>query len=85
MDPAYWVSPESSCHCENDLCIGMRATHRIHLEKEKRLSTSYLQLLIILDFWHFSEWCLCSGGAYAPSNTIDGLAVNVPPEEYFGV
>jgi hypothetical protein len=31
----------------------MRAKCRIYLEKEKRLSTSYLRLLIILDFWLF--------------------------------
>ncbi len=51
--PAYWVLPESSSHCKNDKCIGMRAKRRIWLEKEKRLSTSYLRLLIILDFWLF--------------------------------
>ncbi len=48
--PTYWVSPESWCHCKNDSRIVMRAKRRIYVEKEKRLSTSYLQLLIILDF-----------------------------------
>ncbi len=65
--PAYWVSPESSCHCENNSHIVLRPTRRNIGEREKRLSTSYLELLIILDFWLFSEWFLCLGGSYAPS------------------
>jgi hypothetical protein len=48
----------------------MRAKRRIYVEKEKRLSTSYLLLLIILDFGYFSEWFLCPGGSYAPMNTV---------------
>jgi hypothetical protein len=47
------------------------AKRRIYIEKEKRLSTSYLRLLIILDFWLFSEWSLCPGGRYAPGYTVD--------------
>jgi len=49
----------------------MRAKRRIYLEKEKRLSTSYLRLLIILDFGYFSEWSLCPGGRYAPGYTVE--------------
>jgi hypothetical protein len=51
--PAYWVSPESSCHCENDSHIVLRPKRRNIGEREKRLSTSYLEMLIILDFLLF--------------------------------
>ncbi len=50
----------------------MRAKRRIYVEKEKRLSTSYLRLLIILDFGYFSEWSLCPGGRYALGHMVDG-------------
>jgi hypothetical protein len=48
----------------------MRAKCRNNLEKEKQLSTLYLRLLIILDFWFFSEWFLCPGGSYASTSTV---------------
>ncbi len=51
----------------------MRAKRRIYIEKEKRLSTSYLRLLIILDFGYFSEWSLCLGGRFAPGYTVGSL------------
>jgi hypothetical protein len=51
--PAYWVLPESSCHCENNSHIVLRPKHRNIGERDKRLSTSYLELLIILDLWLF--------------------------------
>jgi hypothetical protein len=44
--PGYWVLPESSCHCENNAHILLRPKHRNNGEREKRLSTSYLELLI---------------------------------------
>jgi hypothetical protein len=68
--PAYWVSPESSCHYENDSHIVLRPKCRNIGEREKRLSTSYLELLIILDFGFFSEWFLCPVGSYAPFSTV---------------
>jgi hypothetical protein len=49
----YWVSPESSCHCENDSNILLRPKHKNIGERDKRLSTFYLELQIILDFWLF--------------------------------
>ncbi len=39
----------------------MRAMRRIYVEKEKRLSTSYLRLLIIVDFL-----TILVSGSYAP-------------------
>ncbi len=63
--PAYWISPESSCHCDKDSHIVLRPKSRNNHEREKRLSTSYLELLIILDFWLFKGvvlmpwWFLC--------------------------
>ncbi len=51
--PAYWVSPENSYDCENNSHIVLRPKCRNIREREKRLSTSYLELLIILDFWLF--------------------------------
>jgi hypothetical protein len=51
--PAYWVLPESSCHCENNSHILLRLKHRNNREREKRLSTLYLELLINLDVWFF--------------------------------
>jgi hypothetical protein len=50
---AYWVSSESSCHCENNSQFVVRPKRRNNQEREKRLSTLYLELLIILDFWQF--------------------------------
>ncbi len=50
--PAYWISPESSCHCEKNSHIVLRPKHGNNPEREKLLATSYLELLII-DFWHF--------------------------------
>jgi hypothetical protein len=47
---AYWVLPESSCHCENDSYVVLRLKCRNIGEREERLSTLYLELLIILDF-----------------------------------
>jgi hypothetical protein len=70
--PMDWVSPESSCHCDNNSHIILRLKRRNIGEREKRLSTSYLELLIILDFGFFSEWFLCPGGLYAPSSTVGG-------------
>jgi hypothetical protein len=58
---AYWVLPESSCHCENNSHVVLRPKRRNIGEREKRLSTSYLELLIILDFWLFLV-----SGSYAP-------------------
>ncbi len=51
--PAYWASPESSCHCENNSHIVMRPKCRNNEENKNRLYTTYLRLLIILDFWLF--------------------------------
>jgi hypothetical protein len=51
--PAYWILPESSCHCEKNSHIVLRPKHRNIGERDERLSTLYLQLLIILDFWLF--------------------------------
>ncbi len=65
IDPSILVLPESSCHCENNSHIILRLKHRNIREREKRISTSYIELLIILDFWLFSEWFLCPGGSYA--------------------
>jgi hypothetical protein len=55
--PAYWVSPESSCHCENNSHIVLRPKRRNIREREKRLSTSanYLRFLAFL-----------VSGSYAP-------------------
>jgi hypothetical protein len=50
---AYWVLLESSCHCEKNSQVVLRPKHRNIGEREKRLYTSYLELLIILDFWLF--------------------------------
>ncbi len=48
--PAYWVSLESSWSCENNSHIVLRPKCRNNGERENRLSTSYLELLIALDF-----------------------------------
>ncbi len=68
--PAYWVSPESSCHGENNKHMLLRPQCRNTSKKKKRLTTSYLRLLIILDFWLFSECFLCPGVSYAPGFTV---------------
>jgi hypothetical protein len=66
---AYWVSPESSCHCKNDSQIVLRRKHRSNEENENWLYTTYLRLLI-LGAWLFREWFLCPGGSYAPCSTV---------------
>ncbi len=43
----YWVSLKSFCHCETNSCIVLRPKCRNEAEREKRLSTSYLELLFI--------------------------------------
>ncbi len=48
--PAYWVLLESSCHYKNNQQIVLRPQRMNNQEKEKRLSTLYLGLLMILDF-----------------------------------
>jgi hypothetical protein len=48
-------APTISCHCKNNSHIVLRPKSRTKLIKEKRFSTSYLELLIILDFCKFSE------------------------------
>jgi hypothetical protein len=51
--PACWKLPESSCHGKRNYHIVLRFQRGDNIEKAKRLSTSYLKLLIILDFWLF--------------------------------
>jgi hypothetical protein len=50
MDPGILGLPESSCHFENDYHIVLRPNRWNIGEREKRLSTPYLELLIVLDF-----------------------------------
>ncbi len=42
-----------TCHCKNNSYIVLRPKRRNNGEREKRLSTLYLELLIILDFGLF--------------------------------
>jgi hypothetical protein len=42
-----------SYHCENNSHIVLRPIHRNNEENENRSYTTYLRLLIILDFWLF--------------------------------
>ncbi len=57
--PAYWVSPESSCHCENDSHIVLRPKCRNIGERDKRLSTMYLE-----NYLRFLA--ILVSGSYAP-------------------
>ncbi len=83
--PAYWVLPESSCHCENDSHIVLRPKRMNNGKREKRLSTLYLELLFILDFGFFSEWFLFPSGSYAPCSTVIGtLSLKKDPSNKLG-
>jgi hypothetical protein len=59
MDPGILGIAGRLLYRENDSHIVLRPKCRNIGEREKRLSTLYLELLIILDFGFFSEWFLC--------------------------